>query len=87
MLSKAEGSESPSSQGHLVEQESVRSMGKYKNVSSATETSGDTKCSLANRSATYDLLGDGLGVAHVCVRECVTHVDTEGLDSAVQQLN
>lgn len=73
--------ESPSSQGHLVEQESVRSMGKYKNVSSATETSVDTKCSLSNHSATYDLLGDGLGMA------CVTHVDIEGLNSAVQQLN
>lgn len=60
-------------------------MGKCKNVSSATETSVDNKCSLANHSATYDLLGDGLGVARVCV--CVTHVDTEGLDSAVQQLN
>lgn len=74
--------ESASSQGHLVEQ--VRSMGKYKNVSSASETSVDTKCSLAND---YDLHDDELGVAHVCVCVCVTHVDTEGLDSAVQQLN
>lgn len=64
-------------------------MAKYKNVSSATETSVDTKCSLANPSATYELLGNGLGVEHVCVCACVcvTHVDTEGLDSAVQQLN
>lgn len=62
-------------------------MGKYKNVSIVNDTSVDTKHSLANHSAAYDLPGDGLGVACVCVCVCVTHVDTEGLDSAVQQLN